>query len=63
MKKLTPLHFYIFFVALILIARLFENKVDSAYYLLVVLGWACFFIAVKKYFSKSKAKPRTTRRK
>jgi L-asparagine transporter-like permease len=62
LKKITPLHLYLLFVALILVACFFEGKVDTAYYLFVALGWICFVLAVKKYASDRKSKPKGRRK-
>ena len=62
MKKVKPLYLYLVFVSLILAARFFENKVDTAYYALVILGWISFFLAVRNYFAQRKSRPKTRKR-
>lgn len=49
-KNVKPLHLYILFVVLILIARLFENKIQALYYLFALLGWVTFFLAARNLF-------------
>lgn len=63
MNSVKPLHFYLAFVTLILASRLFEDKVVTAYYFLVVLGWIFFALAVRNYFIQPKNKPKAKRRK
>lgn len=53
-KNVKPLHLYILFVVLILIARLFEDKVQPLYYLFVFLGWITFYMAVRNFFNNRK---------
>lgn len=53
-KNVKPLHLYILFVVLILIARLFEDKVQPLYYLFVFLGWVTFYMAVRNFFNNRK---------
>ena len=53
-KNVKPLHLYILFVVLILIACLFEGRVKPVYYLFVLLGWASFFMAAKNFFRQRK---------
>lgn len=53
-KNVKPLHLYILFVVLILIARLFEGKIQPLYYLFVLLGWATFYIAARNFFNNRK---------
>lgn len=53
-KNVKPLHLYILFVVLILIARLFENKIQPLYYLFVLFGWASFYMAVRNFFRQRK---------
>ncbi len=52
MKQLKPLHLYLIFIVIIIIARCFENKLPLLYYILVVIGFVFFFLALKKYFKK-----------
>jgi len=52
MKKLKPLHLYLIFIIVILLSRFFESKIPWLYYLMVVVGFVFFFLAVKKYFKK-----------
>lgn len=51
-KNVKPLHLYILFVVLILIARLCENTIQPLYYLFALLGWASFFMAARNLFQK-----------
>lgn len=53
-KNVKPLHLYILFVVLILIARLFEDKVQPLYYLFVFLGWVVFYMAARNFFNNRK---------
>jgi ABC-type microcin C transport system permease subunit YejE len=53
-KNVKPLHLYILFVVLILIARLFEDKIQPLYYLFALLGWVTFYIAVRNFFRQRK---------
>jgi len=53
-KNVKPLHLYILFVVLILIARLFEDKIQPLYYLFVLFGWASFYMAVRNFFRQRK---------
>lgn len=55
-KNVKPLHLYILFVVLILIARLFENKIQALYYLFALLGWVAFFVAAKNFFRQRNQK-------
>ena len=52
MKRLRSLHFYLIFIILIIVARFFENKIPMLYYVLVIIGFGFFFLALKKYFKK-----------
>lgn len=54
LKNVKPVHYYVLFVLSILIARLFENKIAILYYLFVLLGFACLYIAAKKFFTRKK---------
>ena len=63
MNSVRPLYFYLAFVTIILASRFFEDKVITAYYFLVVLGWIFFALAVRNYFIKRKNKPKVKRRK
>lgn len=53
--NVKPLHLYILFVVLILIARICENTIQPLYYLFALLGWVSFFMAARNLF-KSKQK-------
>jgi len=53
-KNVKPLHLYVLFVLLILIARLFEGKIQPLYYLFAFLGWCSFYIAVRNFFRQRK---------
>ncbi|MDR6966161.1 c-di-AMP phosphodiesterase-like protein [Flavobacterium arsenatis] len=52
MKRLKPLHLYLIFIIVMIVARFFENKLPVLYYILVVIGFVFFFLALKKYFKK-----------
>lgn len=52
MKHLRSLHLYLIFLILIIVSRLFKNKIDWLYYLIVAIGFVFLFLAVKKYFKK-----------
>lgn len=56
-KNVKPLHLYVVFVVLILLARFFEETLPPVYYLLVLFGWLAFFMAVRNFF---KPKPSNT---
>ena len=49
-KNVKPLHLYILFVVLILIARLCEDRIQPLYYLFALLGWVSFFMAARNLF-------------
>ena len=55
-KNVKPLHLYILFVVLILVACLFEDKIQPLYYLFVFLGWVAFYMAVKNFLRQRKIK-------
>lgn len=52
--NVKPLHLYILFVVLILIARICEGTIQPLYYLFAFLGWIVFFIAVRNFFKQRK---------
>lgn len=52
MKKIRPVQLFLIFVGFILLARLFENKVQVLYYLLVAIGFVFCFLAIKKQFRR-----------
>jgi len=53
-KNVKPLHLYILFVVLILIARFFEGSIKPLYYLFALLGWFSFFMAAKNFLRQRK---------